>query len=88
MISLYAMGSFNEPNHQTMGLLGRHKGRTLHILVDSGSTYNVMDLSLTKGLNCKMNKIAPLQIIVANGEEVRCDYLCKGFTWEMQGEQY
>lgn len=36
VISLCAMGSLNEPSHQTMRLVGRDKGRLLHILVDFG----------------------------------------------------
>lgn len=57
MISLCATGPMQDSGNQTMRLKGKHKGRSLHILVDSGSTYNVLDFSFVKGLGCLLKQI-------------------------------
>ncbi|GKC80349.1 hypothetical protein Tco_1131123 [Tanacetum coccineum] len=65
-ISLNAMTEVN--NYQTK-MAGGHVGKQLlHILVDCGSTHNFLDLNAPKRLRCKMRKICPLQVYVANGQ--------------------
>lgn len=79
LISLCAMGALQESEHQTMRMKGKHKKRTLHILVDIGSTFNVLNSSVAKGLGCCLKAIAPLKITVANGNVVVCTWKCENF---------
>nr|GEX99419.1 retrotransposon-related protein [Tanacetum cinerariifolium] len=58
----------------------------LHILVDSGSTHNFLDLSVAKKMGCKMRKMCPLQVSVANEQVMSSMYECKDFQWELQGK--
>ncbi|EEF32282.1 conserved hypothetical protein [Ricinus communis] len=58
--------------YSTMRLIGEHdKKRELHILVDSGSTNNFLDLSIAQSLDCcKLTRTAsPVAVSVANGEK-------------------
>ena len=35
-----------------------------------------------------MEKVVELKVSTANGEELKCDAICKGFTWIMQGQSF
>ena len=84
-ISLNAMGGVEDRAHQTMRIMGKYKKKLLHILVDSGSTHNFLDLTVVKGLGYPLQAIDPVSISVANGQEMWCHHMCKQFTWEVQG---
>ncbi|GKB87906.1 reverse transcriptase [Tanacetum coccineum] len=60
----------------------------VHTLVDCGSTHNFLDLNTAKKLGCKLRKICPLEVSVANGHVLSTLYECKGFSWEFQGVTY
>lgn len=49
---------------QTMRLKGMVKRKPLHILVDSGSTHNFLDLAMEEQLCCKLEKISAQSITV------------------------
>ncbi|XP_056692219.1 uncharacterized protein [Spinacia oleracea] len=69
----------------TMRVRGLVKGKSLQILVDSGSTHNFVDLEFAKKLGCKLDKIPAQVITVADGNHLACQHSCHGFTWTMQG---
>ncbi|GJZ40777.1 putative mitochondrial protein [Tanacetum coccineum] len=85
-ISLNAMTGV--PSYQTMRVRGYVGKQLLHILVDSGSTHNFLDLSAARKMGCKMRKMCPLQVSVANGQVMSSMYECKDFQWELQGKIY
>ncbi|GKB15562.1 putative nucleotidyltransferase, ribonuclease H [Tanacetum coccineum] len=85
-ISLNAMTGV--PSYQTMRVRGYVGKQLLHILVDSGSTHNFLDLSVARKMGCKMRKMCPLQVSVANGQVMSSMYECKDFQWELQGKIY
>ena len=43
-----------------------------------------MDLELAKKLGCKLEAIHPLSVAVANGTKMQAQYVCRGFTWQLQ----
>jgi len=57
-ISLHALNGTIA--YQTMRINGRAGRATLHILIDSGSTHNFLDISVAKRLHCKARQIPPL----------------------------
>jgi len=65
LISLQALQGMN--SFQTMRVEGKVGFQALHILVDSGSTHNFLDLNTAKKLRCELMKIPPLMVAVANG---------------------
>ncbi|GKC50171.1 putative mitochondrial protein [Tanacetum coccineum] len=85
-VSLNAMNGVN--NYQTMRVKGHIGKQVLHILVDCGSTHNFLDLQPAKRLGCRMSKICPLQVSVANGHVMSSVYECKNFKWSLQGQVY
>ena len=59
------------------------KKKALHILIDSGSTHNFLDVEVAKKIGCKTVSITPMRVDVANGSSLSCIVACKGFTWLM-----
>lgn len=55
VISLYAMEGVQGTDQQTMRLVGNSSKRPLHLLVDTGSTYNVLDSRLVKLLEANLS---------------------------------
>ena len=67
-ISLHALNGASA--YQTMRVNGRCGTTTLHILIYSGSTCNFLDVSMAKNMKCQVRKIPPLQVAVANGQQL------------------
>ena len=88
-LSVHALlGKMSNQDNQTMRLQGWYKKRMIHILVDSGSTHNFLDVSLAKTVGCTTKKIDPLPVKVANGAKLKCASKCDTFRWSMQGIQF
>ena len=85
-ISVHAL--LGNQSYNTMRLTGVQEGRTLHILVDSGSTHNFLDLSTAKKLGCKLEFIPSQAVTVADGNNLQCQYIVKDFEWEMNGKLF
>jgi len=81
LISLQALQGVNA--FQTMRVTGRVGSQLIHILVDSGSTHNFLDATTAKRLRCELLKIPPLVVAVADGTQLECQTLCRGFAWTL-----
>ncbi|GKD15258.1 reverse transcriptase, partial [Tanacetum coccineum] len=86
LISLNALSGVN--TYRTMRVKGCVGRNTLHVLVDSGSTHNFLDLHTAKKLGWKLRKVCPLDVSVANGNVMVSMYECKDFTWMFQRIPY
>ena len=75
-------------NYQTMRVKGSVGRRDLCILIDSGSTHNFIDARIIDKLWCVMEAIKELKVLAANGNQLRCQEICRGFSWEMQGQTF
>ena len=58
-ISVHALNG--SPHFQTMRVTRLYGKTPLLILIDSGSTHNILDISIAKKLGCKMEAIAASQ---------------------------
>ncbi|GKE41500.1 retrotransposable element Tf2 [Tanacetum coccineum] len=76
-VSLNAMNGVN--SYQTMRIKGHVGKQVVHMLVDCGSTYNFLDLQAAKRMRCRMSKMCPLQVSMANGQVMSSVYMCKNF---------
>jgi len=62
-----------------MRVTGLHGKNPLHILLNSGSTHNFLDISMAKKLGCIIEK-TPVQLVaVADGNRLQCLHICRGF---------
>jgi hypothetical protein len=57
-----------KPQHRTLNIKGVTKDRNITILIDSGSTYNCIDIDVTKKLNYFIYPTRDLTIKVSNGQ--------------------
>lgn len=64
----------------TMRINGHVGKKTLHILLDFGSTHNFLDVSLARKLGCQMESIAMQYVTIADGNQLQYRYVCKNFT--------
>ncbi|GJU59756.1 putative mitochondrial protein [Tanacetum coccineum] len=58
------------PTHNTMRLKGHVLKQILHILIDSGSTYNFLNIYMAKRVGSKIRTTCPLQVSVAGGSKL------------------
>ncbi|KAI4312947.1 hypothetical protein MLD38_023180 [Melastoma candidum] len=88
-VTLHALnGEIGDSSIQTMKLTGSYKKKTLHILIDSGSTHNFVDASVFKELGVSITPIKPIRVMVADGRTLLSNKLLRQFTWNMQGQVF
>jgi len=68
---------------QKMRVTGYHNQKPLHILIDSGSTHNFLDISIARTLECRVESITSQAVAVANGNSLQCQYICRQFQWQL-----
>ena len=73
---------------QTMRVNGHVGKKTLHILIDSGSTHNFLDETYAKQLGCKLEPLAMQPVTIADGNQLHCHYMCKNFSWWLHGVEF
>ena len=82
--ALNGVSSYQTP--RVVGIFGnKHE---LHILVDSGSTHNCLDINLAKRLGCNIRKTCQLSVTMAGGRKLLSVSECKGFTWKLKGQTF
>ena len=87
-ISVYAINGVATKSYQTMRVTMTVNKKPLHILNDSGSTHNFLDVRVAKKLGCKVEEMGPMKVDVANGGNLKCMAICKGLTWTLQGTKF
>jgi hypothetical protein len=75
-------------NYQTMRISGLHDKKLLHILLDSGSTHNFLDLNIAKKLGCKLEAIPPLPVTGGGGHKLEAAFTCRYFKWVLQQSEF
>lgn len=85
-ISLHALSGVTTP--KTMRVTGVIHGRKLHILIDSGSTHNFVSLKFARRMDCCKASAPAFQVMVANGDRLRCDEIYLAVPIEIQGYKF
>ncbi|GKB36930.1 reverse transcriptase, partial [Tanacetum coccineum] len=85
-ISLNDLAGVN--TFHTMRIKGHVGKQDIHILVDSGSTHNFVDVLYAKRLGCEIRSIFPLQVEVSGGNQMLSTSTCRQFTWTLQGQNF
>lgn len=84
-ISMSALSG--SPNYHTMRVKAVTKGNPIHILIDSGSTHNFLDIHLAKKLGCELETTTAQSITVADDNHLLCQSICRSFTWVIAGQE-
>lgn len=61
---------------QTMKMKGMSNGKIMQILIDSGSTYNFLDVKSTSKMGYQIVNISSVKVINANSNAIDCNALC------------
>jgi len=62
---------------QTLKVLGHVNGSPVATLIDSGSTHNFIQDRTAKFLGLQVAPIENFHVLVGNGEELSCSFVCK-----------
>ena len=87
-ILMHAISGMASQGYKTMRVTIFVRNKQLHILIDSRSTHNFLDVNMAKRLGCKMEKIGRMRVDVANGSSLACVAVCKGLSWTLQGSKF
>lgn len=71
-----------------MRVCGKIGSKTIHILVDTGSSHNFLSDKLSKIMSTKVEEMQPLQVTVADGGKIQGTKMVKSFTWSMEGQNF
>ncbi|KAK4413521.1 hypothetical protein Salat_2764700 [Sesamum alatum] len=85
-VSMHAMTGLHD--YRTMRVTGNVRDKPVHILIDTGSTHNFLDLETAKRLGCKLEDTEPFPVAVANRNKMYSSFACKSFGWKMQGVSF
>jgi hypothetical protein len=75
IISLNTLTSFSTP--QTLKLISYIKHQKVIILVDSGSTHNIIHHHIAQENHCYFHDVNNFQIMIANGGSMKCGGRCE-----------
>ena len=87
-ISVHVISGLASKGYRTMRVTVYVRKKPLHILFDLGNTHNFLNSNMAKKLGCKVEKIGPMRVDVANGSSLACIAICKGLNWTLQGSRF
>ncbi|GJV38799.1 gypsy/ty3 retroelement polyprotein [Tanacetum coccineum] len=67
-------------NYKTMRVMGWVRKHELHILIDTGSTHNFLDVNNVKNIGCHIKKTCPMEVAIAGGKSLISNTMCSNFT--------
>ncbi|KAJ7946723.1 Retrotransposon gag protein [Quillaja saponaria] len=76
VISFHAMLGLG--NCKTLKLQGKIKKHSVVMLLNIGSTHNFISVSSARQLKCKLQPMAKMKVMAANGEAVSAQAICLG----------
>ncbi|KAG8362966.1 hypothetical protein BUALT_BualtUnG0018600 [Buddleja alternifolia] len=82
-VSVHAMSGIHD--YRTMRVTGHTEGQNIHILIDTGSTHNFLDINAARRLGCKIEETERIPVSVADGNKIYSSSTCKNFSWKIQG---
>ncbi|VFQ74021.1 unnamed protein product [Cuscuta campestris] len=75
-------------SYQTMRVVGMVNKKAIHILIDSDSTHNFLDLDTAKNLGCSIEEVPTQAVTVADGNKKTCQHASNQFIWKMQDKEF
>ncbi|KAJ1396383.1 Retrotransposon gag domain [Sesbania bispinosa] len=71
-------------NFKTMRVTGHYQKHPVHILIDSGSTHNFLDIGFAQRYGCRIEDLDPINATVADGYKLPISSIVRNFTWQLQ----
>ncbi|KAL6506420.1 hypothetical protein OROGR_024601 [Orobanche gracilis] len=70
---------------RTLRVSGQIMGKGVSVLVDSGSTHNIIQPRVAEFLNLPIMAVSTIQVKVGNGEFIQCQGVCHNISIVLQG---
>lgn len=74
--------------YNTFKVAGQIKGKPVLILIDSGSTHNVVNATLVEKLKLETKTVPTYKVSLANGNEVKGNTQCSQLKWGVGSESF
>ena len=71
-----------------MRVTGYYGKKHLHILIDSGSTHNFLDLHIAQKMDCQAEAMDIVSVTVADGNKVQISSKVPKFSWSIQNTNF
>nr|KYP64598.1 Transposon Ty3-G Gag-Pol polyprotein [Cajanus cajan] len=72
------------PSSQSLKFKGTINGFSILVLIDTGSTHNIIQPRLVRHLHLSTTPTTPFQVMVGNGEFITCNQLCPTVSLDIQ----
>ncbi|KAF3680331.1 hypothetical protein FXO37_03370 [Capsicum annuum] len=82
-VSVHAMNGVRD--FRTMRVTVFVKEKVVHVLIDTRSTHNFLDLNTARRLGCMLTTISPFVVSVVDRKKIQSNYVCRKLAWKMQG---
>lgn len=63
-----------------------HWKRRLYIFVDLGSIHSFLSEQIGHKLGCYLKPVERIKVIVVNGLDLQCKFICEKLGWRLQGQ--
>ncbi|XP_058783964.1 uncharacterized protein LOC131658715 [Vicia villosa] len=73
---------------QTLKFKGSIGGLTVMVLVDTGSTHNILQPRIAKHLNLSTTPIPHFSVMVGNGSHLQCEGICNNVKLQLQEQHF
>lgn len=80
-ISIHALSGYSSP--QTMRMTWHIKHQIVYVLIDSGSTHNLISDKLAQLLRWPTHRWSSFDVLVADGNNLECSAKCIDITIEI-----
>nr|KYP61158.1 hypothetical protein KK1_023583 [Cajanus cajan]KYP68329.1 hypothetical protein KK1_021950 [Cajanus cajan] len=87
-LQLSPQALIGSPSPKTLRFLGSIAGITITILVDTGSSHNILQPRLANHLNLSIHPISPFQVMVGNGDTIPCTGFCPNVDLTIQSHKF
>ncbi|XP_027118691.1 uncharacterized protein [Coffea arabica] len=85
-VSLHALTS--SIKRKTLKMQGLLKGKTISVMVDTGSTNSFLNSTLLNTMTLRTVKMTPLRATIADGTTISSELYCPNVTWSIQGYNF
>ncbi|KAG8369603.1 hypothetical protein BUALT_Bualt14G0030800 [Buddleja alternifolia] len=75
-----------DDEEETMKVTEHAEGKNIHILIDTESTHNFLDITVSKRLGCKIEETELLPVFVIDGNKIYSSSTCRNFSWKIRFE--
>ncbi|GJY29555.1 ty3-gypsy retrotransposon protein, partial [Tanacetum coccineum] len=86
--SLSAAAYFGMSSSQTLRITGFINTYPLTVLIDCGSTHNIIQPRIAKHLNFSTNPLEPFKVMVGNGQFIHCSEFYSDVTLQLQKTKF